>query len=111
MKQIEINTEKWKGHVILHDPIPLVMLANFEEAVIEALNIDKNLGKAKAHAKLIPSLVECVKEWKIEGFPENVTAETFPGAGSGMSKIDIAQIINFITTEIFKLVQGKDPNE
>lgn len=109
MKQIEINTEKWKGHVILHDPIPLVMLANFEEAFTEAIKIDPKLGKAKAHVKLIPSLIECVKEWHIEGF-DTPTVDTFPGAGSGVSKVEIINLVTFITDKILKLIQGKDPN-
>lgn len=110
MKQIELNTEKWKGHVILHDPIPLVKLAIFEEAVTEALAIDSKLAKAKSHVAILPALMECVAEWRIDGFPNSVTPETFPGAGSEFSKVDIATLINLIVDRILKLYQGKDPN-
>jgi hypothetical protein len=42
---------------------------------------------------------------------ESVTIETFPGAGSGMAKKDIANLINEIINRILKLYQGQDPNE
>jgi len=110
MKQIEIELERWRGHVKLHDPLPLVKLADFEDAAIEALKIDPKLGKARAHARLIPALIECVAEWKIEGL-EITNAESFPGAGTGISKVDIALLINFLVNKIFKLIEGKDPND
>ena len=111
MKQVEINVGRWKGHVMLHDPIPMVKLAVFEGSVERAFKIDKNLGKAESHVEIIPALVACVAEWHIEGFPESVTIETFPGAGSGMAKKDIANLINQIINRILKLYQGQDPNE
>lgn len=110
MKKIELNTERWKGHVLLHDPIPMVKLAIFEDAVNEALALDSKLSKAKSHVKIIPALVECVAEWHIEGFPESVTLETFPGAGTGLSKVDVAILINILVDRILKLYQGQDPN-
>lgn len=110
MKEIQIDFGCWKGHVKLHDPLPLVKLATFEDAAIEALKIDPKLGKARAHAKLIPALIECVAEWKIEGL-EITNAESFPGAGTGISKVDIAMLINFLVNKIFKLIDGKDPND
>lgn len=110
MKKIELNTERWKGHVVLHDPIPMIKLAVFEDAVNEALALDPKLSKAKSHVAIIPALVECVTEWHVEGFPENITVETFPGAGSGLSKIDVAILINILVDRILKLYQGQDPN-
>lgn len=110
MKQIEINTGRWTGHVVLHDPIPLIKLATFEDSVTEALKIDKNLGKAKSHVALLPALLECVSEWHINDIPEKPNLETFPGAGSGISKVDVAILVNLIVNRLMKLYQGDDPN-
>lgn len=112
MKRIESNLERWKGNVVLFDPLPLVKLVTFEEAVKAALLADPKLGSARSHMLIIPALIECVAEWHIEGFPEKPTAETFPGMGTGISKVDITQLINFITSELMKFLRGDDdPND
>lgn len=110
MKQIEIKLNNKTGHVLLHDPLPLVKLANFEEAIEAALKVDSKLGKAKSHALLLPSILESVAEWHIDGIPEQPTMETFPGMGSEFSKRDITLIINSIVSELIRFMTGKDPN-
>jgi hypothetical protein len=109
--EIQVELGRWQGYIELIDPLPMFTLAVFEESASAAFAIDPKLGKAKAHKELIPALLQCVSEWKIEGFPENPTLDTFPGAGKGMSKVDIAILINFIVGKILKLIEGKDPNE
>lgn len=110
MKRIDSDVERWKGHVLLHDPLPLVKLAVFEDAITAALKIDPKLGTARSHVELIPALLECVAEWHIEGFPEKPTSETFPGMGTGITKKDITLIINFVTDAIIKWYKGDSPN-
>jgi len=111
MIKLEITTKNTRGHVMLHDPLPLIKLANFEEALEAALKIDPKLGKAKAHAALLPSILECVAEWRVDGIPENLTIETYPGIGTNISKVDTGTIINLIVNELIKFFVGKDPNE
>lgn len=95
---------------MLHDPIPLYVLATFEEAIQAALKLSPELKTARSHLALIPSLLECVAEWHIEGFPEKPTVDTFPGMGTGISKKDITELINFVANHILKFFSGADPN-
>ena len=95
---------------MLHDPIPLYILATFEEDIQNALKLSPELKTARSHLALFPSLLACVAEWHIEGFPEKPTVETFPGIGTGVSKKDVAELINLVTNNILKLFNGVDPN-
>ena len=110
MKHLEINVNGIKGHVEIYDPLPLVKLATFEEAVKDALKIDSRLATAKSHVAIIPALIECVAEWHLSGFPVELTVDTFPGIGTGISKRDITEVINLITNEVLKFLKGDDPN-
>lgn len=110
-KKIDSPLEKWKGHIVIYDPMPMIRLATFEEAITEAMGIDPKLGKAKAYVALIPALLACVKEWHIDGFPNDLTIDNFPAAGQGMSKADIAALVNWVANRIINLIRGADPNE
>lgn len=110
MTQININAGNLQGHVILHDPLTMLQLAEYEEAFEAAVKIDKRLVTARSNLALIPALVSCVKEWHITLFPETLTLDTFPGIGTGISKPDIVKVVVDITNALSKYFKGESPN-
>lgn len=95
MKRIESPVKKWPGYILFHDPIPLVHVLAFENAIN---GVDRNkFSSSSSQVLLLPSILPCVAEWHLEGFPENVTADSFPGTPRKDSSILISALINAIT--------------
>lgn len=61
----------------------------------------------------IPGVLACVEKWELENFPESVSAETFPAAGSRFTRTDIAALLVWLASEIDTVAfgGGDDPNE
>lgn len=58
---------------------------------------------------MLPAIIAGVKEWKLKGFPETVTLETFPASPRPESH----KIIKWIFGELYKIYLGEItvPNE
>jgi len=104
-KRIESPVKKWPGHILLFDPIPLVDVARFEKV----MQGNTGFGRAEVDNEILPAILPCVAEWHLDGFPENVTADTFPGTPRKASAFLIAELINAIVN-IYKGDEETDPN-
>ncbi len=59
--------------------------------------------------EILAGIIPCVEEWHIDGLPENVTPDTFPGT----PKIASARLISWLINEISELYSEAEqvPNE
>jgi hypothetical protein len=108
MKRFDSPVKKWPGHVLLHDPIPLIKIAAFQVAVAD-IRKNKSSGDAVTQSILLPALIPCVAEWHLEGFPEPVTVENFPGTPRDQSSILVSNLVTAIM-QIYKGDEDSSPN-
>jgi hypothetical protein len=107
-KRIESPVKNWPGYVLLHDPIPLVRIAEYED-VLRNLKRDE-LSNASIQALLLPVVIPCIAEWHLDnGFPECVTVDNFPGTPRAASSVLVATLVTAIT-EIYKGDADTVPN-
>ena len=99
---------KWKGEVVLFDPLTIQQEAEWEYAVADFQKArDKGGGISAMNLAFIPGIIACVSEWKLEGFPERVTIESF----SAMPRKERVNLISFLVTNISEIYAAEDPNE
>ena len=99
---------KWPGTVKLYDPQTLDQEAAWEYALAGFRKaIDNGGGAGAVHGALLPGIFANVAEWNLEGFPKDVTRETFPTRPRKSRDFLIKTLVDAIT-EIYK---QDDPNE
>ena len=61
----------------------------------------------------LPGVLACVEKWELENFPNSLTVETFPAAGSKYTRLDIANLLIWLAHEVDDVAfgEGNDPNE
>lgn len=61
----------------------------------------------------LPGVLACVEKWELENFPNSLTIETFPAAGSKYTRLDIANLLIWLAHEVDDVAfgEGNDPNE
>ena len=108
MKTVSYD-EKFKGTVTFFDPLTITQGAAWEYAIADfQKSRDKGGGVDAMNLAFIPGIIACVSEWKLEGFPERVTIDSF----SEQSRKDRSSLISFLVTEISKIYsEEEDPNE
>ena len=107
MKTVTVEG-KWKGTVVLYDPQTLEQEAAYEwglKAVQDA--IEKGGMSGAVHAAILPAILLNVAEWKLSGFPENVTVKSFPTR----PRKDRDELISLLIREISEIYKNDDPNE
>lgn len=95
-KTISSPVERWPGTVTLYDPMTLLQEAAWEDAFLAARSAKSRAGSWLA---LLPGILACVQEWRLEGVPERPTVETFPVR----PREDAARLIAWLITEITEL--------
>ena len=113
-KIITSPSKRWPGTVTLSDPLTYPQFLAVQDAVlgIQALRAEPDgdtLTQERINYMYLPGLVDCVEEWRLENFPDEVTADTFqvtPGAASG-------ELITWLLSEVIALYREADevPNE
>ena len=99
---------KFKGTVTFFDPLTITQGAEWEYAVADFQKArDKGGGISAMNLAFIPGIIACVSEWKLEGFPERVTIESF----SAMPRKERVNLISFLVTNISEIYAAEDPNE
>ena len=100
---------KWKGTITLFDPLTMQQEAAWERAMSNFRKaIDEGLGISSFNLAALPGILECVSEWKLEGFPERLTIDNFPAR----PRTERANLISFLVTKISEIYQAEeDPNE
>jgi hypothetical protein len=106
MKRVESNVKRWPGYVLLKDPLPLILKADYDDAFQDARKRAPKLNTTRAFAIMLPAIIPCVAEWHLENFPENVSPETFPGIGSD---IDPVEPMNLLIRLMNSIVQMNRP--
>jgi len=99
---------KWKGEVVLHDPLTIQQEADWEYTIAEYRKaVDKGGGVSAMNLAFLPGIIACVSEWKLKDFPERITIENFPSR----PRKERANLISFLVTNISEIYQADDPNE
>ena len=97
------SVAKWPGRIVTGEYITYPELVEFEAA----LDMAKGLGEnSRAHAfyqSLLPAACKIVRKWEIQGLPENVTPDNFPG-----SLELVAWVVESIS-DLYKITNGQDP--
>lgn len=130
-KTVTSTIAAYPGVVIFHEPLFFEQVAAFEDAqdaavevepsqfwtkIAEARDMKDEKGEvvklswtSRSDRAFLPALLKCVKEWHIEGIPEQPTLETFPFTPRG----SIHDLIEWLVTELRKIVDGEKsvPNE
>lgn len=104
-KTVTCPVKRFEGDVVFKDPIPYLTVLKFERAARSSDNEAASLSES-----FIPIVIEAVESWKLKNFPENPTAETFPGTPRASIFKLVAWLLNEFT-EIYKGNEDNDPNE
>lgn len=98
--KLESKVEKFPGYVELPDFFNILQVRKIEEVFDGTTDIEPNkngtIWLGVVNEKRLPAVLDIVKEWHIEGVPDNPTLETFP-----MTPINAA---NELTAQIFDAI-------
>lgn len=53
--------------------------------------------------RMLPAVIACVEKWELQGFPEIVTADTFPATPRGESH----ELVKWLFAEIHRIYIGE----
>jgi hypothetical protein len=91
------------GHVVLHDPLTLPMVAAFERALADSRALS-DPTRAELQAALLPGLLPSVAEWHLAHLsPAQLSPETWPGAPREAA----AQLIEWLTGIVLDAYNGE----
>lgn len=99
-KTIFSPVAKWKGSVVIADPLTFPQATAVEDAIEAARGLDT---VTKQNAAMLPGICACVEKWELEGLGQ-LTPETFPST----PRIASAKLIAWLIEEIGKLYQEGD---
>jgi len=116
-------SKKWVGTVTLSDPLSMPQVLAFEDAIQDAqeqaiergntVTVKDKDGNEKKTANalsarymmgILPGVCACVEKWELQGLPEKVTPDTFPGS----PKIASAELLAWLIREITKLYEDAE---
>lgn len=121
-KVIKSPVEKWAGNVTFCEPLTAPQVFAIEDALDETAQIESSAFKSSLNDNKIemrwqsrynyaylPAILLCVEEWNLEGFPDNLTRDTFPSIQSN----DATILISALFTELMKIYKEENevPNE
>lgn len=97
-KQITSPVKRWPGTVTISDPLTFPQVLKLEAALSEVRGREE-VSKSEVDALLLPALLECVQEWRLENFPQGVNVDNFPATPRRPS----AELIAWLLTEVTEL--------
>lgn len=98
MREIPSPVKRWPGKVLLPDFLTFPQFSAFREALDAASEEPNSL---KSDQLLLPGIMACVEKWELNsGFPENVTAQTFPATPLKAS----VKLIRTLRDELLKII-------
>jgi len=108
-KVIVSPVKRWPGEVILSDPLTLAQDIAFMDAMEAGREHGENYASVHLRAAILPGILACVEEWKLEGLPTPPTIENFPATPMTSS----ARLIVWLWEEIANLhLEAEEvPNE
>ena len=99
MREITSPSARFPGVVVLHDPLSYPQVVALEEAVQQAREADG----AAADLALLPGLLVCVAEVRLEGIPAKPTPDTWPATPRKAA----AELLRWLTSEIMTVYVGE----
>lgn len=115
-KIIKSQSAIYPGSVHLADPMTMPMVRAVDEALeaTAADELNKLVSGKNADGeptiktylvdeRMIPAILACVEKWELQGFPEVVTADTFPATPRRESH----ELVKWIFAEIHKIYIGE----
>lgn len=94
-KTILSPVAKWKGSVVIADPLTFPQSIAFEDAMSKAKEIGSEGAKAEYYSALLPGIFACVEKWELEGLSQP-TLENFPST----PRISSARLVAWLANEI-----------
>jgi hypothetical protein len=91
---IQSPCTEWPGEIELHDPMTLAIEAAWEDALAD---YEQAKSRGSQTLALLPGLLACVKEWRLENFPAHPTPETFPVRPRAARSELLAAVINGVS--------------
>jgi hypothetical protein len=85
----------WPGTVTLAEPLTFPQLIAYQGAAREAKGVQDNNGTfAEWFYAILPGILACVEKWELGGgFPDGVTADTFPATPEDDSQALIGTLL------------------
>ena len=112
-KLIDSPVKRWSGGVRLHSYLTFPQVIAFESAIQSGREYlaeqgDDALMSVYSHM-VLPGVFGCIEEWQLEGFPEDVDADSFPAT----PRIASAELLNWLITAITGVMRDdeKIPND
>lgn len=104
-KVITSPVDRWPGTITLPDYLSFPQEAEWEDAIEaaggEELALIDAASKPRPAMALLPAILGIVQEWRLEGFPEYPTLDTFPAT----PKLSSARLLAWIIGEIAALYE------
>ena len=95
-RTIKSPSKQWPGEVVLSDPLTFPQILAFEDAISNVKAVGNKVTQARADSLIIPGIIPCVEEWRLEGFPSEVTESTFPAS----PRVPCTQLITWLVKEL-----------
>ena len=103
MKVITSPVKRFSGTVTLSDPLTFPQVIALQ-AAFDATQALEKPTPASVNYALLPGVLGCVEAWGLSGFPQVVTAETFPAT----PPVSSGRLIAWLVEEVSKLYQEAD---
>lgn len=106
MKTVVSPVKRWAGSVTLADPLTFPQWFAWQEAIKAAQFVmgSSETTPSSVDSLLLPGILACVAEWKLDKFPQTVTPETFPATPRKSS----AQLVAWLVHEITAIASEDD---
>ena len=99
--------KKFPGYVVLPDFLNVFQVRAFEDAYFgdpnEAAREGEKVYISVSDEKMLPIFVELIKEWHIDGIPENPTVQEVPMTPAKAGH----ELVAWLSGELFKLYVGE----
>ena len=109
-RQITSPVEKWPGTVTLCDPLTFPQVVGLQDAFADVETArekaqvkNRVLTQAKLDSILLEPVCACVQKWELDGFPEDVSVETFPATPQKPA----AELVAWLIGEVMKIYTGE----
>ena len=109
-KTITSPVKRWPGTVVISDPLSYPQLLRFREALGATRTVkedaDGDPDWMAVNYAVLPGVMACIEEYHLQGFPEQVTLDTWPAT----PPVSSARLIAWLIEEINKLMAEADPD-
>ena len=112
MPKRESPIEEFSGHIVLPEFLNVRQVRAFEDAYFGDPNEHKKEGNrvyiSVEDERMMPVILDVVKEWHLEGIPEKPSIETIPMTPATTGHA----LISWLSGELYKMYTGekRDPN-